>query len=223
MSTTLSLTVFTAVILLVLTTHSLCLLLQNLIIALVSVAFATLPTLAGLFPLWLTVTLHEGSTLLVALNSLRLLLLAPQASGSSKLAAAVQVAQGLSNTDEGSLANAATAGQAGVGHAGYNDQGKSISHEITADGDGRSDDEDADWMPTPSSSGVVLSSHDTRFDDYDGGRCSCKDHDHPEHNHQPAAASADLHRSGVPSAGKGPLELQLESESETSINNIKFR
>lgn len=36
--------------------------------------FATLPTVAGFFPLWLAVTLHEGSTLLVALNSLRLLL-----------------------------------------------------------------------------------------------------------------------------------------------------
>lgn len=50
------------------------LLLQNLALALLSVVVATLPTLAGLFPLWLAVTLHEGSTLLVALNSLRLLL-----------------------------------------------------------------------------------------------------------------------------------------------------
>jgi hypothetical protein len=40
----------------------------------VSVVFATVPTVAGFFPLWLAVTLHEGSTLLVALNSLRLLL-----------------------------------------------------------------------------------------------------------------------------------------------------
>lgn len=38
---------------------------------------ATIPTLAGIFPLWLAVTLHEGSTLLVALNSLRLLVDAP--------------------------------------------------------------------------------------------------------------------------------------------------
>jgi hypothetical protein len=45
----------------------------------VSVVIATLPTLAGLFPLWLAVTLHEGSTLLVALNSLRLLVDAPGA------------------------------------------------------------------------------------------------------------------------------------------------
>lgn len=50
---------------------------QNLALALASVAVATLPTLAGMFPLWLAVTLHEGSTLLVALNSLRLLLDAP--------------------------------------------------------------------------------------------------------------------------------------------------
>jgi hypothetical protein len=47
---------------------------QNLALALASVAVATLPTVAGMFPLWLAVTLHEGSTLLVALNSLRLLL-----------------------------------------------------------------------------------------------------------------------------------------------------
>lgn len=47
---------------------------QNLALAMVSVVFATVPTVAGFFPLWLAVTLHEGSTLLVALNSLRLLL-----------------------------------------------------------------------------------------------------------------------------------------------------
>jgi len=41
------------------------------------VVVATLPTVAGFFPLWLAVSLHEGSTLLVALNSLRLLLEAP--------------------------------------------------------------------------------------------------------------------------------------------------
>jgi len=47
---------------------------QNLALALASVLVATVPTVAGIFPLWLAVTLHEGSTLLVALNSLRLLL-----------------------------------------------------------------------------------------------------------------------------------------------------
>eukprot|EP00798_Chlamydomonas_sp_ICE-L_P027121 gene27121-2349_t len=47
---------------------------QNLTLALVAVAFATIPTVAGFFPLWLAVLVHEGSTLLVALNSLRLLL-----------------------------------------------------------------------------------------------------------------------------------------------------
>eukprot|EP00198_Chlamydomonas_reinhardtii_P007769 XP_001697106.1 heavy metal transporting ATPase [Chlamydomonas reinhardtii] len=47
---------------------------QNLTLALVAMAAATLPTVAGFFPLWLAVTLHEGSTLAVALNSLRLLL-----------------------------------------------------------------------------------------------------------------------------------------------------
>lgn len=43
--------------------------------------FATVPTVAGFFPLWLAVTLHEGSTLLVALNSLRLLLESGKHSG----------------------------------------------------------------------------------------------------------------------------------------------
>lgn len=47
---------------------------QNMTLALASMAFATLPTVAGAFPLWLAVLLHEGSTLMVALNSLRLLL-----------------------------------------------------------------------------------------------------------------------------------------------------
>ncbi|KXZ48383.1 hypothetical protein GPECTOR_28g790 [Gonium pectorale] len=47
---------------------------QNLALSLTAMVAATLPTLAGAFPLWLAVLLHEGSTLAVALNSLRLLL-----------------------------------------------------------------------------------------------------------------------------------------------------
>lgn len=39
--------------------------LQNLALALAAVVCATLPTVAGFFPLWLAVLLHEGSTLLV--------------------------------------------------------------------------------------------------------------------------------------------------------------
>jgi heavy metal translocating P-type ATPase len=46
---------------------------QNLILALVVILFATTPALLGLVPLWLAVVLHEGGTLLVGLNSLRLL------------------------------------------------------------------------------------------------------------------------------------------------------
>lgn len=42
-------------------------------LALGSIAALALPVLAGWLPLWIAVTLHEGSTLLVALNSLRLL------------------------------------------------------------------------------------------------------------------------------------------------------
>eukprot|EP00955_Chlamydomonas_euryale_P113270 366206-Chlamydomonas_euryale.AAC.2 len=47
---------------------------QNVVLALASMVVAALPTLVGLFPLWLAVMLHEGATLLVVLNSLRLLL-----------------------------------------------------------------------------------------------------------------------------------------------------
>ena len=46
---------------------------QNLTLALVVIFFATTPALLGLIPLWLAVVLHEGGTLLVGLNSLRLL------------------------------------------------------------------------------------------------------------------------------------------------------
>jgi len=46
---------------------------QNITLAVVSIVGAALPALTGAFPLWLAVLLHEGSTLLVALNSVRLL------------------------------------------------------------------------------------------------------------------------------------------------------
>ena len=44
---------------------------QNLAVAAGSVAVLALPALCGWLPLWLAVALHEGSTLVVALNSLR--------------------------------------------------------------------------------------------------------------------------------------------------------
>lgn len=47
---------------------------QNIALAMVSIVGASLPSVGGYFPLWLSVSLHEGSTLLVALNSLRCLL-----------------------------------------------------------------------------------------------------------------------------------------------------
>lgn len=50
---------------------------QNMALALGSIAALALPVLAGWLPLWVAVTLHEGSTLLVALNSLRLLHVRP--------------------------------------------------------------------------------------------------------------------------------------------------
>lgn len=46
---------------------------QNLTLALAVIVLATTPALLGYIPLWLAVILHEGGTLLVALNSLRLL------------------------------------------------------------------------------------------------------------------------------------------------------
>lgn len=46
---------------------------QNLVLAFGSIAALALPTVLGFVPLWVAVMLHEGSTLLVALNSLRLL------------------------------------------------------------------------------------------------------------------------------------------------------
>jgi len=46
---------------------------QNLFLALCVIVLATTPALLGLVPLWLAVILHEGGTLVVALNSLRLL------------------------------------------------------------------------------------------------------------------------------------------------------
>jgi len=51
---------------------------QNMALALGSIAALALPVLAGWLPLWVAVTLHEGSTLLVALNSLRLLHVRPK-------------------------------------------------------------------------------------------------------------------------------------------------
>jgi heavy metal translocating P-type ATPase len=46
---------------------------QNLIIAAGAILFASLPALAGYIPLWLAVVMHEGGTVLVGLNALRLL------------------------------------------------------------------------------------------------------------------------------------------------------
>lgn len=46
---------------------------QNLMLALGVILFATSPAILGLVPLWAAVILHEGGTVLVGLNSLRLL------------------------------------------------------------------------------------------------------------------------------------------------------
>lgn len=46
---------------------------QNLTLALIVIACASILSLAGVVPLWLAVILHEGSTVTVGLNSLRLL------------------------------------------------------------------------------------------------------------------------------------------------------
>ncbi|CAH8344560.1 unnamed protein product [Eruca vesicaria subsp. sativa] len=44
---------------------------QNVALALTSIFLAALPSVLGFLPLWLTVLLHEGGTLLVCLNSVR--------------------------------------------------------------------------------------------------------------------------------------------------------
>lgn len=46
---------------------------QNLFIAIVAILCGTIPALAGFLPLWLAVIVHEGGTVLVGLNAIRLL------------------------------------------------------------------------------------------------------------------------------------------------------
>ncbi len=46
---------------------------QNLTLAIAVICLASIPALLGFIPLWLAVILHEGGTVLVGLNSLRLL------------------------------------------------------------------------------------------------------------------------------------------------------
>lgn len=46
---------------------------QNVTLAAAAILLASLPALAGIVPLWLAVILHEGGTILVGLNALRLL------------------------------------------------------------------------------------------------------------------------------------------------------
>ena len=56
---------------------SICLL-QNLTLAFGSILCLALPAVFGWIPLWKAVAFHEGCTLLVALNSLKVLLFARQ-------------------------------------------------------------------------------------------------------------------------------------------------
>jgi P-type E1-E2 ATPase len=46
---------------------------ENVVLASAAILFATTPALLGWVPLWLAVLIHEGGTILVGLNSLRLL------------------------------------------------------------------------------------------------------------------------------------------------------
>lgn len=50
---------------------------ENVFLAGAVILLATTPALAGLLPLWLAVVLHEGGTILVGLNALRLLRIKP--------------------------------------------------------------------------------------------------------------------------------------------------
>ena len=53
--------------------HTISIVKQNITLALCVIVFATTPALLGLVPLWIAVILHEGGTVPVGLNSLRLL------------------------------------------------------------------------------------------------------------------------------------------------------
>lgn len=46
---------------------------QNLLLATAAILFASIPALGGYVPLWVAVVMHEGGTVLVGLNALRLL------------------------------------------------------------------------------------------------------------------------------------------------------
>lgn len=46
---------------------------QNLLLATAAILFASIPALGGYVPLWMAVVMHEGGTVLVGLNALRLL------------------------------------------------------------------------------------------------------------------------------------------------------
>ena len=46
---------------------------ENLFVAVTAICVAAIPAAAGIVPLWLAVVLHEGGTVLVGLNALRLL------------------------------------------------------------------------------------------------------------------------------------------------------
>lgn len=53
--------------------HTIRIVKQNLALALFVICFATTPALLGYIPIWVAVLLHEGGTVLVGLNSLRLI------------------------------------------------------------------------------------------------------------------------------------------------------
>jgi Zn2+/Cd2+-exporting ATPase len=53
--------------------HTMAIVKENLILAMAVILLATTPALLGWVPLWVAVVLHEGGTVLVGLNSLRLL------------------------------------------------------------------------------------------------------------------------------------------------------
>jgi Cd2+/Zn2+-exporting ATPase len=46
---------------------------QSIFFALLCMSIAAVPAVSGIIPLWLTVIVHEGSTVLVSLNALRVL------------------------------------------------------------------------------------------------------------------------------------------------------
>ena len=150
---------------------------QSLALALASVAFATLPTIAGFFPLWLAVSLHEGATVLVALNSLRLLVdddeeAGGAVDGSGGGGGLLRTASTLMETLKDVFGAGQDLGHHGCGeHQDHDHQHHHLGH------DEHGPDPDGQAGHAPAAAGH---SHAPAAA---GHSCSCKHDDHHHHHH----------------------------------------